>query len=122
MQQTALVAGHSRFAASLNEPLNKSLRLQQKKFFKIGPPDDGTTELLFAQLPHENGSSEGLSYSSVLPVKEGDELIMYGGWKGSHHKGIWRYTASDNTWIRIGSTMIARGEHVTLPVHGIACP
>ena len=38
-----------------------------------------------------------------------------------HHKGIWKFTVADNTWVRIGSLVTARGEHVTLEVDGITC-
>jgi len=92
------------------------------KGMELWNPVDGTIEIAFNKLPHENGSVLGLAYSTVLPIKGGDELLMYGGWKGSHHKGIWRYTVADNTWVRIGSLVTARGEHVTLEVDGITCP
>ena len=84
-------------------------------------PIDGTVELISGELPPEEGATEGLSYGQMIPIKDGSEFMFYGGFKGSHHKGIWKHVISANSWARVGSTLIARGEHVSLPVSGIDC-
>ena len=84
-------------------------------------PSDGTVELVANEIPPEDGSSIGLTYSQVLPINEGSEFLLYSGYKVSHHKGIWRYNVAENSWKKVGNIMTSRGEHVTLPVTGIDC-
>ena len=84
-------------------------------------PADGTVESVNEQIPPEEGATMGMEYPSILPIKDGEEFLVYGGFKGSIHKGIWKYTVADNSWIRIGSTLIPKAEHVALAVSGIDC-
>ena len=78
-------------------------------------------EPVFEILPAEEGATIGLTNSQMIPIKEGSEFMFYGGFKGSHHKGIWKYIVATKSWTRVGSTIVARGEHVALPVTGIEC-
>jgi hypothetical protein len=84
-------------------------------------PIDGTVEPVSDELPAEEGATQGLSHSQMIPIKDGSEFMFYGGFKGSHHKGIWKYIVATNNWTRVGSTLVARGEHIALPVTGIDC-
>ena len=84
-------------------------------------PIDDSVEMVSEELPQEEGSTMGLIHTQIIPVKEGSELMLYGGFKGSHLKEIWNYNVAENSWTRVGSTLVARGEHVVLPVTGITC-
>ena len=84
-------------------------------------PVDDSVEIVSGELPQEEGSTMGLIHTQIIPVKEGSELMLYGGFKGSHLKEIWNYNVAENSWTRVGSTLVARGEHVVLPVTGITC-
>ena len=84
-------------------------------------PIDDSVEMVSGELPQEEGSTMGLIHTQIIPVKEGSELMLYGGFKGSHLKEIWNYNVAENSWTRVGSTLVARGEHVVLPVTGITC-
>ena len=93
----------------------------QSKGMEFWNPSDGSVETIFNQLPPEEGASTGLRYSKIVPIKGGTELLLYGGNKGSDHKGIWKYSVTENTWIRIGDTLVPRGGHVVLPVANVTC-
>ena len=85
-------------------------------------PLDGTVELVFSQIPPEEGAVQGLTNSYAIPINEGAELILHSGDKVSHHLGVWRYTAAGNLLKRIGYLLEPRSGHVVLPVPGISCP
>ena len=42
-------------------------------------PADNSVQNVTAQLPNEEGDSTGLDYAQLLPIKNGTELLLYGG-------------------------------------------
>ena len=42
-------------------------------------PADNSVKNVTAQLPIEEGDSTGLDYAQLLPIKNGTELLLYGG-------------------------------------------
>jgi len=46
------------------------------------------------------GASQGLRLAEVLPIDDGSELILYGGYDGSYKDEIWKYTVETNSWTK----------------------
>ena len=91
------------------------------KGMDIWNPIDGTVELVTELLPTETENSLGLNHAQLLPINGGSEIILYGGFQGEYQQEIWKYTAGNSTWSKIGSMISPREEQVVLPVHGIRC-
>jgi len=64
-------------------------------------PQTREVELLWEEIPPEVGGSEGLRLAELLPINEGSELILYGGWDRSVVKDdIWKYNVETNVWTK----------------------
>ena len=75
------------------------------------------------KLPMESYESQGLSYSQLLSIKNGSELLLYGGQIGDQiFDGIYKYLSASNTWLQVGKMMFPRAAHVVVPVQGLSCP
>ena len=46
---------------------------------EVWNPADNSVRNVTAQLPIEEGDSTGLDYAQLLPIKNGTELLLYGG-------------------------------------------
>jgi len=67
---------------------------------EVWNPRESSVEELWAEIPAEEGAPFGLSNGGMVSVRDGSEFMYYGGFKGSHHKGIWKYVVADNSWTR----------------------
>ena len=75
------------------------------------------------KLPMESDQSQGLSYSQLLSIKNGSELLLYGGQIGDQiFDGIYKFISSSKTWLRVGKMKYPRAAHVVVPVQGLSCP
>ena len=72
----------------------------QEKGMEVWNPRSLTIENLWNEIPAEEGAATGLSFGGMIPVKDGSEFMYYGGYKGSHHKGLWKYVVAQNSWTR----------------------
>jgi hypothetical protein len=71
-----------------------------EKGMELWNPRTHTVELLWDEIPPEEGGREGLRGSGLVPLSGGEEFILYGGYQGSIQRDIWKYISSNNTWIR----------------------
>ncbi len=112
-----------------------------QKGMEIWDPIAKTIELLWDEIPPEEGGTQGLQASEMVILNGGQEFLIYGGYQGSTQDGIWKYNGIDNTWkryssssiqlnlqnhilhthFRIGGLLSKRAYHVTLPVFDIEC-
>ena len=69
-------------------------------------PRTHTVELLWDIIPPEESGNQGLQVSEIVPIKGGQELLLYGGYQGSYQDGIWKYTSANNTWKRYPKSRI----------------
>jgi len=60
----------------------------------------GKVELLWEEIPPEVGGLGGLRYAEMLPIKNGSELIVYGGIDRSDSDEIWKYSVENNNWTK----------------------
>ena len=67
---------------------------------EIWNPRLKTVELLLDMIPPEEGGTSGLLGSEMVVLKDGKEILLYGGDQGSYQDGIWKYMSADNTWER----------------------
>ena len=67
---------------------------------EIWNPRLKTVELLWDMIPPEEGGRYGLQESEMVILKDGKEILLYGGWQGSSQDGIWKYMSINNTWER----------------------
>ena len=75
------------------------------------------------KLPMESDQSQGLSYSQLLSIKNGSELLLYGGQIGDQiFDGIYKFMSASKTWLRVGKMKFPRAAHVVVPVQGLSCP
>ena len=77
------------------------------------------------RLPMEinNIPIQGLSYSQLLSIKNGSELLLYGGQIGEQiYDGIYKFMSASKTWLQIGKMKFPRAAHVVIPVQGLLCP
>jgi len=70
------------------------------KGMEVWNPQTRQVELLWGEIPPEVGTSSGLEVAEVLPINDGSELILYGGYAGSNKDEIWKYTVETNIWTR----------------------
>ncbi len=63
-------------------------------------PTTKTVELLWDEIPAEEGATNGLEESELVTIKGGTEFILYGGWNGKDQGGIWKYIVAENSWTR----------------------
>ena len=76
-----------------------------------------------SMLPMESDTTSGLSYSQLLSIKNGSELLLYGGQIGNQiFDGIYKYMSASNTWLQVGKMKFPRAAHVVVPVQGLSCP
>ena len=71
-----------------------------QKGMEVWNPRTKTVDLLWDEIPAEEGSEFGLEQSELVTVKGGTECILYGGWTGSSKTGIWKYVVAENSWTR----------------------
>ena len=71
-----------------------------QKGMEIWNPRLKTVEMLWDMIPPEEGGTEGLEASEMVILKDGKEILLYGGWQGSSQDGIWKYMSINNTWER----------------------
>ena len=91
------------------------------KGLEIWNPKDGTIKLVSELLPTESEGSFGLNHAQLIPINDGKEMVMYGGYQGDYQQEIWKFTVETSSWTKIGSMLAPREEHVVLPVHGVTC-
>jgi len=71
------------------------------KGMELWNPQTREVELLWEEIPPEVGGPVGLRFAEVLPIKDGSEMILYGGDTGSTVKDeIWKYTVETNSWTK----------------------
>ncbi len=72
-----------------------------QKGMELWNPQTKTIELIWGTIPPEEGDSYGLRGSSMVILKGGQELFLYGGSLGSSAQdGIWKYITANDTWTR----------------------
>ena len=75
------------------------------------------------KLPEEIGKSNGLAFSQLLSVNNGNELLLYGGQIGNQiFDGIYKFYFASKTWLQVGKMKFPRSAHVVIPVHDLSCP
>ncbi len=123
---------HSNHACTVIKIINDTIKLAMTGgphqfghyLVKVGPsgglePWSKTSE----SLPMEFLKSQGLSYSQLLSIKNGSELLLYGGQIGDQiFDGIYKFMAASKTWLQVGKMKFARAAHVVIPVQGLSCP
>ncbi len=67
---------------------------------EIWNPRTKTGELLWVEIPPEQGEKYGCESSVLVTIKGGREFIFYGGRCGSINNGIWKYIVTGNSWTR----------------------
>ena len=67
---------------------------------EIWNPRLKTVELMWDMIPPEEGGTQGLEASEMVILKDGKEILLYGGYHGSYLDSIWKYMSADNTWER----------------------
>ena len=97
------------------------VRCSNGRALKIWNPIDGTVKLVSDLLPTESENSFGLNHAQLVPINDGTEMVMYGGYQGDYQQEIWKFTEETSSWTKIGDMLSPREEHVVLPVHGITC-
>ena len=91
------------------------------KGLEIWSPLDGTVKLVSKLLPTETSKSLGLNHAQLVPINNGRELLLYGGYQGSFQNEIWKFSEKDSSWIKVGDLLLGREEHVVLPVASVKC-
>ena len=91
------------------------------KGLEIWNPLDGAIKLVSELLPTESENSFGLNHAQLIPINDGTEMVMYGGYQGDYQQEIWKFTVETSSWTKIGNMLVPREEHVVLPVHGVTC-
>jgi hypothetical protein len=90
---------------------------------EIWNPLDGTVQLASDDFPPLVGF--GSSHSKLVPIKDGSELLLYGGYFGSlQQDGIWKFSTSYiyNSWTKFGTMLPAKDDHFVIPFTDIKCP
>jgi len=70
------------------------------KGMEIWNPKTREVELLWDEIPPEEGGSRGLDTAEILPVNGGSDFILYGGYDGSYNDEIWKYNVETNSWTK----------------------
>ena len=71
-----------------------------EKGMEVWNPATKTVELLWDEIPAEEGASYGLFESELVTIKGGTEFVLYGGHNGAFQDGIWKYLVAENSWTR----------------------
>jgi len=71
-----------------------------EKGMELWNPKTREVELLWDEIPPEEGGSGGLEFAEMLPINDGSELILYGGYHGSFKDDIWKYNVATNSWTK----------------------
>jgi len=71
-----------------------------EKGMELWNPKTGEVELLWDEIPPEEGGSTGLQYAEMLPVNDGSDFILYGGATPSYKDDIWKYNVETNSWTK----------------------
>ena len=75
------------------------------------------------KIPMEFEQRQGLIYSQLLSIKNGSELLLYGGQIGDQiFDGIYKFMSASSAWLRVGKMKFPRAAHVVIPVQGLSCP
>ena len=81
-----------------------------QKGMELWNPRTKTVELLWDVTPPEEGGTYGLEGGSMIILKGGQELLLYGGYHGSSvQDGIWKYITANNTWTRYPILFLGTG-------------
>ena len=71
-----------------------------EKGMEIWNPRTKTVDLLWDEIPADEGELFGLGFSELVTIKGGTEFILYGGNNGATQYGIWKYIVAENSWTR----------------------
>ena len=71
-----------------------------QKGMEVWNPATKTVDLLWDEIPAEQGATEGLRFSELVTIKGGTEFVLYGGNNGKYQDGIWKYIVAENSWTR----------------------
>ena len=85
--------------------------------------DNSTTWLKISErLPDELNQSTGLTFSQLLSINKGTELLLYGGQIGNQiFDGIYKFDFASKTWLQVGKMKFSRSAHVVIPVDALTC-
>jgi len=78
------------------------------KGMELWNPQTGEVELLWDEIPPEVGGSFSLRYAEMIPINNGSELILYGGYDESTTDDIWKYNVETNSWTMYISYIVYR--------------
>jgi len=70
------------------------------KGMEIWNPKTREVELLWDVIPPEEGGLHGLYHAEILPVNDGSDFILYGGFEGTYKDDIWKYNVETNSWTK----------------------
>jgi hypothetical protein len=88
---------------------------------EIWNPADGSVTTIVPGLPQE--TDQPLNSAGAISVESSRALVVFGGKLGnSYISDIWKYTYSNNFWIKLGNLLSPRCEHVVIIVPGLKCP
>lgn len=91
------------------------------KGLEIWSPTDGIVKLVSEILPTETSQSLSLNHGQLVPINNGREVLLYGGYQGSFQSDIWKFSEKDSSWTKVGNMLVGREEHVVLPVADVQC-
>jgi len=72
----------------------------EKGGMELWNPKTREVELLWDEIPPEEGASYGLDLAEVLPINDGSDFILYGGFEGTYKDDIWKYNVETNSWTK----------------------
>ncbi len=84
---------------------------------------DGTVQLVSDNFPPLTNSS--ICDSKLVPIKDGSELLLYGGCHGDiTQDGIWKFSSSYSytSWSEFGKMILAKNDHIVVPFSDVKCP
>ena len=90
---------------------------------EIWNPLDGSVKLVSDDFPPLTNSS--ICNSKLVPIKDGSELLLYGGCHGNVvQNGIWKFSSSFgyNSWSEFGKMILRKDDHIVVPFDEIKCP
>ena len=94
---------------------------REGKGMELWDPKESKVKRVSKNLPTEKDQGIGLSHAQLVPINDGSQALLYGGFQGDYRSDIWKYTVDNSSWEKQGQLLEAREELTVLPVLSVNC-